>query len=480
MNPSLICTTLATLSPVGPAVPVNPVAWSNSGSSDGDNQAFSRALSDARQAANNDGARPAPPAHEDEGRAEGARTQRSEQVRPRSERSRDGTEGAPRHRSATAARQGQAPARRDGTHGANETAPHDQAAKARGRPGAGADDEGTGADGSVRGRAKSERAGEAGAADAQALAGVEAAVASAGEPGEASTHLARHGATHSDFVHADAATTAAPGSSAGMRAGWRSGDGGAVVGVSREDGATATGRARGHTAAARGGAAIGAGAAELRAMFADTAAAAAAASAATANVAGEAHHERAGDAAPAASRATSLLPADALFGPAPAAANTVAPLAGTQREARLSSPPGSESFARELGAQVSLFVREGVQQARLHLNPQELGPVLVRIQLEGQAAQVHWAAEQQPTRQALEQALPTLASQLSDAGITLAGGGVFERPTPDFGAGSHDESGARGPAAGSGMRADGAERAGGAAAEPARWSRPRGIVDLIA
>jgi len=150
------------------------------------------------------------------------------------------------------------------------------------------------------------------------------------------------------------------------------------------------------------------------------------------------------------------------------------------REAGLATPPGSEGFARELGAQVTLFVREGVQQARLHLNPQELGPVLVRIQLEGQAAQVHLAAELAPTRQALEQALPSLASQLSEAGLTLTGGGVFGQPPQGFtereAAGAEDRRALHrtdGPA-------ESAPQDAGMAAATGRWSAPRGLVDLVA
>jgi flagellar hook-length control protein FliK len=164
----------------------------------------------------------------------------------------------------------------------------------------------------------------------------------------------------------------------------------------------------------------------------------------------------------------------------PAAAADAAGAAGTVQEAGLRAAPGSEAFARELGAQVSVFVREGVQQARLHLNPQELGPVLVRIQLEGQAAQVHMAAELPQTRQALEQALPALAGQLSEAGITLTGGGVFERPPQGFAEREARGDEAARSAAFSGSAAAGTAPSVAAAGEPGRWSRARGLVDLIA
>ena len=189
----------------------------------------------------------------------------------------------------------------------------------------------------------------------------------------------------------------------------------------------------------------------------------------------------------ASATSSNLLPPGALPGGVVTAslhAATAAPV--TAPEATLQAHPGSAGFAHELGAQLSLFVREGVQQARLQLNPQDMGPVFVRIHLDGQAAQVHLAAEQGATRQALEHALPALAGHLSEAGITLTGGGVFERHAGGFGAEARTPAGdgsSRGNAA-----ADGATGNEDASAqvdntvqtEPGRWSRTRGIVDLIA
>ena len=36
--------------------------------------------------------------------------------------------------------------------------------------------------------------------------------------------------------------------------------------------------------------------------------------------------------------------------------------------------PGTTEFAPALGAQVSVLIRDGVSQARLHLNPADMGP----------------------------------------------------------------------------------------------------------
>ena len=67
-----------------------------------------------------------------------------------------------------------------------------------------------------------------------------------------------------------------------------------------------------------------------------------------------------------------------------------------------------------------------MQQAELHLNPAEMGPVSIHISLDGTAARVDFGADVAATREAIERGLPELASALRDAGFTLAGGGVSQ------------------------------------------------------
>ena len=177
--------------------------------------------------------------------------------------------------------------------------------------------------------------------------------------------------------------------------------------------------------------------------------------------------------APAAVEATA--PPPAFQGPLPPvppqATLQSAPAATPVTEAHLPAAPGSAEFSTQLGAQLTTFVRDGVQHARLHLNPAEMGPVSVQIQLDGQSAQVHLAAEHGLTRQALEQSMPLLAGSLREAGLTLSGGGVFEQP--------------RQPRDGAPAAPDGSRRGDDTGAEVA--PRPtaaavhrRGVVDLVA
>jgi flagellar hook-length control protein FliK len=148
-------------------------------------------------------------------------------------------------------------------------------------------------------------------------------------------------------------------------------------------------------------------------------------------------------------------------------------------QARLSAAVGSADFAPALGVQVSLLVAEGVQQAELHLNPAEMGPVTVQIALDGQQAQVHFQAEHASTRDALQDSLPTLASALNDAGFTLTGGGVSQQQSSR----QDGQPGARDGLPGGSASTGGGAASTGAEAEPT--ARPvvftgRGLVDLVA
>lgn len=181
--------------------------------------------------------------------------------------------------------------------------------------------------------------------------------------------------------------------------------------------------------------------------------------------------------APAWSPVAAVVPGAAGAQPTPGmpAAAAAAPLP----EARLPAPPGHADFAPQLGAQISVFVRQGLQQARLQLNPAEMGPITVQIRLDGGNAQVHLAAEHAATRQALEQAMPILAGSLRESGLTLTGGGVFEQPR-QTGSDSQDpgRTGLR-PGTGSGGHGDSADSGLALPTAPMAAAR-RGVVDLVA
>ena len=116
-----------------------------------------------------------------------------------------------------------------------------------------------------------------------------------------------------------------------------------------------------------------------------------------------------------------------------------------------------------------------MQSALLQLNPAEMGPISVKILLDGQAARVDFQADLAHTRSVIEASLPALASALQDAGLTLAGGGVFQQSA------GHQNSG-NGQPQGHSRGADGrqVDEAPALATTALRAASGRGLVDLVA
>lgn len=120
--------------------------------------------------------------------------------------------------------------------------------------------------------------------------------------------------------------------------------------------------------------------------------------------------------------------------------------------ATLPTPLGHADFSQALADKVSLWVStartDGPMTAELHLNPADMGPIQVKIALEGQSAQVDFAAAAAETRKAIEASLSALSTALSDVGLNLTGGGVSSQTAQQsFGQQSAPSEGARGVSA---------------------------------
>lgn len=489
MNTHLLSATL-----LNPALPAT-APWAGAGpATDGgpSGAAFSRALEGARQSSLTASEPQRPPTtspREPDAASRGERSERSEAseradraTESRPSRQADRTEserrdrgpdeaadarrppgGTPRPADAPRRAHPQAPSRRDGGAAAADSP------AVRGHRGTDAGEEDSLAPDSVHTR----RAQDAAEADTPAALLAEATATHPSSPGEAGgTNALLRGSAMRVADAADAANGDLR--ALALRASGRAADT-ELQALSSESGRESAGRGSGSAAqrASEEGAAaatLDVGALGLRSVLAEAAGMTAAA---------EDARPADGVGAVAAGGSAPSLPLGPLAAALASPVGTAAGRAAGVQEAGVTAPPGSEAFARQLGTQVSVFVRDGVQQARLHLNPQELGPVLVRIQLEGQAAQVHMAADLPQTRQALEQALPALASQLSESGITLTGGGVFDRPPQ----GSAEREARGDEATRTAAHVGSVDAPAGSAAEasePGRWSRPRGLVDLIA
>ena len=115
----------------------------------------------------------------------------------------------------------------------------------------------------------------------------------------------------------------------------------------------------------------------------------------------------------------------------PAGAGGPATESAAHASATLPTPVDSPDFKNALAERVGMWVSgtpaNGQMTAELRLNPEDMGPVHIRIVMDGQNAQVDFAAAHAETRQALEASLPALSSALEDAGLSLSGGGVSDQ-----------------------------------------------------
>lgn len=147
-------------------------------------------------------------------------------------------------------------------------------------------------------------------------------------------------------------------------------------------------------------------------------------------------------------------------------------------QATLAPPPGSAAFPAALGAQLNTWLQDGVQYATLELNPQDMGPIDVRIALHGGRTQVELGADVAETRAALADALPALAEALGDVGLSLSGGSVSDQT------GQHAREGdpqGQHAFAMPGWLAPGRDGVDGTpAGAAARPAAQRGLVDLVA
>ncbi|WP_052772729.1 flagellar hook-length control protein FliK [Luteimonas sp. FCS-9] len=81
-------------------------------------------------------------------------------------------------------------------------------------------------------------------------------------------------------------------------------------------------------------------------------------------------------------------------------------------------------FEDRLGAQLEWMAGQKIGHARIRVTPQDLGPIEVRLQLDGDRIAADFVSPHAQTRDALEQGLPRLRDLLGEHGFQLAHAGV--------------------------------------------------------
>ncbi|MEM6300440.1 MAG: flagellar hook-length control protein FliK, partial [Pseudomonadota bacterium] len=115
------------------------------------------------------------------------------------------------------------------------------------------------------------------------------------------------------------------------------------------------------------------------------------------------------------------------LGNASASVPTSTSATGSVPEFVLQQTATEGEFAEEVAGRMQMLMRDGVKEARLQLNPAELGRLLVTISTDGDQARVAFLAESAGAREMIEQSLPKLRDMLEQQGLQLAHSDVGEQ-----------------------------------------------------
>lgn len=100
---------------------------------------------------------------------------------------------------------------------------------------------------------------------------------------------------------------------------------------------------------------------------------------------------------------------------------------------------GNPGWDQALGQRVLWLAGSGHQQATLTINPPQLGPVQVTLQIQDNQAIASFVSAQPEVRQALEAAMPRLRDMLNEAGLQLSQAHVHAESNPH--PGPHERGG---------------------------------------
>ena len=142
-------------------------------------------------------------------------------------------------------------------------------------------------------------------------------------------------------------------------------------------------------------------------------------------------------------------------------------------QAAIAARVGTPDWNTELGQQIVWMVGDKQQVAELHVNPPELGPLDIKLTIDGSQTTAVFTSPHSEVREAVEAALPRLREVLADSGLTLGNASVTADTPRDSQAFANPQQGGRTN-----------ERAAAdttAPAAPLRVVRAaRGLVDLFA
>lgn len=96
---------------------------------------------------------------------------------------------------------------------------------------------------------------------------------------------------------------------------------------------------------------------------------------------------------------------------------TVAATPLTPSQFAIAEPVGGTRWAEALGQKALFMVEQQVKSAEMHLNPPNLGPLEVKLVMDGDKASLNFVTSQAAVRDALQQSLPRLQQVMADNGM---------------------------------------------------------------
>lgn len=120
--------------------------------------------------------------------------------------------------------------------------------------------------------------------------------------------------------------------------------------------------------------------------------------------------------------------------------STAAPATKVNGGVALTTVTGDPGWNNEVAARVTMMFRNGTSEAKVQLNPPELGRMDIKISSEGDHTRVHFAVQGADTRDVIEQALPRLREMLAESGLTLSSFDVADQSDAHHSGGGEVES----------------------------------------
>lgn len=103
--------------------------------------------------------------------------------------------------------------------------------------------------------------------------------------------------------------------------------------------------------------------------------------------------------------------------PLAAAAQPASPAPVAHAQYHIPEPVAGSRWADALGQRAMFMVEQQVKTAELHLNPPHLGPLEVKLALDGDKASLSFSTSQAAVREAVQQSLPRLQQVFADNGM---------------------------------------------------------------